>query len=284
MSERIDKTVLISGCSSGIGRALAAGFKARGYRVFATARRQSSLDELVAAGFETVRLDITDDASVRAAVEYVLAEAGQIDYLVNNAGHGLFGPLAEVPLDEVQHLFNTNVLSQLRMIQAVVPHMAARRSGCIVNVGSVMGFTTTPFVGAYSATKAAFHNLSEALRMEVAPLGLSVVVVQPGGIQSEVANHGAEHSGLDRYDQTGSLYHRVSDQVRRRAMASQDKATPTDKFAAAVLDDLLVSKPPRVIRSGRGSGFLYLLSRLPASLREAILSRHFQLRRLKDPV
>lgn len=274
------EVVLISGCSSGIGLALAREFRERGCRVFASARREDSLAQLREQGFETVQLDITDDHSVKHGVNAVLEAAGRIDCLVNNAGHSLFGPLAEIPLEEVRRLLDTNVLAQIRLCQAVIPTMACQGSGKIVNVGSTMGLVTTPFVGAYSATKAGFHLLSDSLRMEVEPFGVSVTVVQPGAVQSEVAAHAVDHSGLVRYDHPDSLYYPVRDQIRIRAMASQDGPQPAADFARQVVGKLLRDKPPRVIRAGAGHRLLTLLSWLPGSLRDRLFSKRFKLQRL----
>ncbi len=277
-TEHINKrVVLVTGCSSGIGRALIDAFKARGLRVFASARRRESIDALQEAGFETVQLDITDPVSIKNAVNKIVNEAGCIDYLVNNAGHSVFGPLAEMPLDAVRKVLETNLVSQLAVCQAVVPEMAKRGSGCIVNIGSVVGFVTTPFVGAYSASKSGLHILSEALRMEVAPFGIKVVVVQPGAVRSEVGATGTQHSELSRYEEPDSLYYPVREQIKKRAMASQDKPTPAEDFAKQLVAKVLQADPPKTIRLGRGVGFLKIVSLLPASWRDKIFSQHFKL-------
>lgn len=275
------KVVLITGCSSGIGRSLAEEGQRRGHTVYATARRPSSLESLGQAGIRTLALDITDAASIRDAVATVTEEAGRIDMLVNNAGQSLFGPLAEVPLEQVSELFDTNLVGQLAMCQAVIPLMAAAGSGCIVNVGSMVGVVTTPFAGAYSATKAALHLLSEALRMEVAPLGIDVVVVQPGGVASRVADNAKARSDLARYDSERSLYRPVYAEILRRADASQDNPMPADVFASKVWDRLSRDPPPGVIRVGKGVGVLRTLSLLPRAVRDAVFTRYSGLDRFK---
>jgi short-subunit dehydrogenase len=272
--------VLVTGCSSGIGRALAREFHRRGYQVFPTARKPRDIEALSEEGFTPLSLDITDEKSIRQAIHQVTEQAGGIDMLVNNAGHSLFGALAEIPLTEVERLMQTNFHAQLAMCQAVIPVMAGQGAGTIVNVGSIVGHVTTPFVGAYSASKAALHILSESLRMEVSPLGIDVVVVQPGAVRSSVADTGSGYSGLEQYDAEDSLYYKVRDQIRKRAMASQDKPTEADDFARGLLDRLEKNPPPRVIRLGRGAGFMNVLSLLPAVVRETVFSKHFKLDRL----
>jgi len=276
------KVVLLTGCSSGIGRALAEEAARRGYCVYATARRVESLRALEAQGIRALGLDITDLDSIGRAVAAVSDEAGRIDFLVNNAGQSLFGPLAEVPLDSVSRLFNTNLVGQLAMCQAVIPLMAAAGSGCIVNVGSMVGVVTTPYAGAYSATKAALHLLSEGLRMEVAPLGIDVVVVQPGGVQSKVADNAKAGSDLERYADRRALYHPVDENRRQRSDASQDEPMPGDLFASKVWDRLSRTPPPAVIRVGKGVGVLRTLALLPRAVRDAVFTRYGGLYKLRS--
>jgi len=274
------KVVLITGCSSGIGRALAEEAGRRGHTVYATARRLDSLRALEQQGIRALCLDVTDRDSISSAVATVSSESGRIDVLVNNAGQSLFGPLAEVPLDSVSRLFATNLVGQLAVCQAVIPAMAAARSGCIVNIGSMVGVVTTPYAGAYSATKAALHLLSEGLRMEVAPLGIDVVVVQPGGVQSKVADNAKAGSGLERYRDESSLYHAVYQNILQRADASQDGPMPSDVFASKVWDQLSRKPPPAVIRVGKGVGVLRTLSLLPRAVRDAVFTRYGGLHKL----
>jgi NAD(P)-dependent dehydrogenase (short-subunit alcohol dehydrogenase family) len=185
MSGSISRTVLVTGCSSGIGHATAARLAGRGWTVYATARRPETLAGLVAAGCRTLALDVTDEASMGAAVATVEREAGGVEVLVNNAGYSQGGALEEVPLDQLRRQFETNVFGLLRMAQLVLPGMRARRSGRIVNVGSMGGRLTFPGGGAYHATKYAVEALSDALRFEVAGFGVGVVLIEPGLIRTE---------------------------------------------------------------------------------------------------
>ena len=270
---------LITGCSTGIGRALAMAMAVRGCDVLATARRPDSLAELAALGLRTAILDVDDPVSVSTLMGQLAEQDLQVDMLINNAGYGAMGPLAEMPASELQRQFQTNVFSLMALTQAVIPGMAARRRGRIVNLGSVSGVLTTPFAGAYCATKAAVHALSDALRLELAPFGIRVIVVQPGGIQSQF---GATASAGVQARQGGlSLYAPVADAIAARANASQQQATPVDRFAADMADAILASDPPAFIPLGHGSTLLPALQRwLPVRWRDRLLSRRFQLGRL----
>jgi NAD(P)-dependent dehydrogenase (short-subunit alcohol dehydrogenase family) len=184
MSGSISRTALVTGCSSGIGHATAARLAGRGWTVYATARRPETLAGLAAAGCRTLALDVTDEASMAAAVAVVEGEAGGVEVLVNNAGYSQGGALEELPLAQLRRQFETNVFGLLRMAQLVLPGMRARRSGRIVNVGSMGGRLTFPGGGAYHATKYAVEALSDALRFEVAGFGVGVVLIEPGLIRT----------------------------------------------------------------------------------------------------
>lgn len=171
--------VLITGCSTGFGRASAAELTKRGHDVVATARRPETLTDLDVA--DCLRLDVDDDTSVAKAV----AAAGELDALVNNAGFGIQGPLELVPIGEVRRMLETNVLGALRMIQAVLPGMRERGRGTIVNVTSLAGLVTGPLGGAYAATKHALEAISESLHYEVGHFGIRVRVVEPGYFQTD---------------------------------------------------------------------------------------------------
>ena len=172
--------VLITGCSSGLGRASARLFQMAGYHTIATAPQVGELDELRALGCETLALDVSDDASCRAAVAAVERHHGAIGVLVNNAGYGQYGPIEEVPLDLVRRCFEVNVFGMVRMAQLALPAMRHAGRGRIVNVSSVAGRVTTPGGGVYHMTKHAIEAMADALRPEVKPFGIDVVNVLPG--------------------------------------------------------------------------------------------------------
>lgn len=174
------KTVLITGCSSGIGAATAARLARSGWDVWATARRPETLTELADAGCRTLALDVTDEASMASAVATVREVSGRIDGLVNNAGYSQSGALESLDVADVRRQFETNVFGLLRLTQLVLPTMREQRSGRVVNIGSMGGKLTFPGGGAYHASKYAVEALSDALRYEVAGFGIRVVLIEPG--------------------------------------------------------------------------------------------------------
>ena len=179
--------VLITGCSSGIGRETARHLAGRGWTVYATARKVDAIDDLAGNGCQVLPLDVTDDASMVAAVEVVKQDHGAVDALVNNAGYGEYGPVEEVPIDAARRQFETNVFGLARMAQLVLPGMRRQHQGRIVNVGSMGGRFTFPGGGWYHASKYAVEALSDALRFEVRPFGISVVLIEPGTIRTRFA-------------------------------------------------------------------------------------------------
>jgi NAD(P)-dependent dehydrogenase (short-subunit alcohol dehydrogenase family) len=174
------KTVLITGCSSGIGAATASRLLASGWEVWASARRPETLADLASAGCRTVALDVTDEGSMATAVDTVLDGSGRLDALVNNAGYSQSGALESLDVADVRRQFETNVFGLLRLTQLVLPAMREQRSGRIVNIGSMGGKLTFPGGGAYHASKYAVEALSDALRFEVAGFGIKVVLIEPG--------------------------------------------------------------------------------------------------------
>jgi NAD(P)-dependent dehydrogenase (short-subunit alcohol dehydrogenase family) len=189
------EAVLITGCSSGIGRATAQRLAQDGWKVYATARRPETIAELAEAGCETLALDVTDEASMQAAVTAVSEAEGCVGVLVNNAGYSQSGAVETVPLDAVRRQFETNVFGLIRMCQLVLPGMRDQHCGRIVNIGSMGGKLTFPGGGLYHATKYAVEALSDALRFEVRGFGVSVILVEPGLITTEFAETAAASVG-----------------------------------------------------------------------------------------
>ena len=280
----MEKVVLITGCSSGIGRALALELHSRGWRVWATAPDPERMGELRELGLRVERLDVTEDAEIHAVVERLLAEAGRVDALVNNAGLGVMGPLADLPREALVRQFEVNVFGAMALARAVAPAMIAARRGVIVNVGSVSGVFTTPFAGAYCASKAALHSLSDALRMELAPFGVDVVTARLGAVRSAFADE-AEAS-VDRATPGTSPYAPLREALRRRAAESRHTSTTPERAARAIAKAIEKRRRPTTLRLGRRAFLLPLLKRLlPTRLLDRILMRRYGLAELgrRDP-
>jgi len=179
------QTILITGCSTGIGRATAERLMAAGHRVYATARRPETLAELESKGCRTMALDVTDEASMEAAVKRIEEESGGVDALVNNAGYSQSGAIETLDMKALRRQFETNVFGLVRITQLVLPGMRSRGHGRIVNISSMGANFTFPGGGAYHATKHAVEAISDALRYEVEGFGVDVVVIQPGAIRTE---------------------------------------------------------------------------------------------------
>lgn len=263
--------VLITGCSSGIGRALADAFKGAGYEVWATARKPEDVASLNAAGFTGVQLDVNDSA----ALEQLAARFDGLDVLINNAGYGAMGPLLDGGVEAMQRQFETNVFSVVGVTRAFFP--ALRNSkGLVVNIGSVSGVLVTPFAGAYCASKAAVHALSDALRLELAPFSIQVLEVQPGAIDTSFAKN-ASHEAEQLITEQ-SPWWPLREGIRARAKASQDNPTSATDFARDVLRAVQQPEPPRLLRSGNGSRVLPLMSwLLPKGLLDKKLRQRFGL-------
>jgi NAD(P)-dependent dehydrogenase (short-subunit alcohol dehydrogenase family) len=179
------RVAIVTGASAGIGAATSRVLHELGFQVYAVARRLDRMAPLAALGIHTVRADVTAEADLSALVDRVVAESGRIDVLVNNAGYGSFGALEDVPLDEARRQFEVNVFGAARLCQLVLPHLRAQGSGRIINVSSVGARMYQPLGGWYHSTKYALEGLSDCLRVELRPLGIDVVLIQPGGVDTE---------------------------------------------------------------------------------------------------
>ena len=191
--------VLVTGVSSGIGRAVASAFAEKGFAVYGTSRSLQRTQPI--AGVQLVQLDVTDDASVTAAVSTVVQRAGHIDVLVNNAGAGVFGAAEETSIAQAQQLFDTNFFGVVRLTRAVLPYLRTQRSGRIINIGSVLGFLPSPYGSLYAASKHAVEGYSESLDHETREFGVRVSVVEPGYTNTSFETNATDaDSPLDSYE------------------------------------------------------------------------------------
>ncbi|MFL5781390.1 MAG: SDR family NAD(P)-dependent oxidoreductase [Thermoleophilaceae bacterium] len=236
------KAVLITGCSSGIGRAIAERLVAGGHRVYASARRPESIADLAEKGCQTLELDVTDEDSMRSAVARVEEAEGAVGVLVNNAGYGQSGAIEATPVDAVRRNFETNLFGYIRMAQLVLPGMRRQRFGRIVNMSSVAGRVTMPGSGPYSATKFAIEAMSDALRFEVRGFGVDVAIVEPGPIRSEFTS--TANAGMPDGDGAYAEYHAAV--AKADAEADQSKLLAGDPAdVAKVVERAITARRPR---------------------------------------
>lgn len=230
-TEQGPRVWLITGTSTGLGRAMAEAVLARGERVVATARDVEKVKDLADRGAFTVPLDVTDPASVASAVAAAIAEFGRIDVLVNNAGHGLVGALEELSDEQIRAVLDTNVLGVLTVTRAVLPHMRSQRRGHIVQMSSVGGVVGNPGHAIYATSKFALEGMSEALAGEVAPLGIRVTIVEPGPFRTDFAGR-----SMDFADPIADYRDTPAGRMRER-FSDQNGAQPNDpaKAATAIL-------------------------------------------------
>ncbi len=202
------KIILLTGASSGIGYDTALALALMGHKVYAAARRVELMEPLAAHGVVPIKLDVTDEESSRACVETILAAEGKIDVLVNNAGYGFFGPVETVSMSDARRQLDVNIFGLARLSQLVLPSMRAHGSGRIINISSVAGKAVMYYGGWYNVSKYAVEALSDAMRMELAPFGIDVVLIEPGAIKTDwgiiASEHLAKSSSGTAYEATGS--------------------------------------------------------------------------------
>lgn len=194
---------LVTGASSGMGKEFALRLIGEGYVVYGAARRLARMEDLANLGVRPIEMDVTVDASMVSAIERIIAEEGRLDVLVNNAGYGQYGALEDVPMEDARRQFETNLFGPARLVQLIAPHMRRQRTGHVVNISSIGGKLAMPVGGWYHASKFALEAYSDALRLELKPFGINVVVIEPGGVETEWGGIAAEearrHSGTGAY-------------------------------------------------------------------------------------
>ncbi|MBR1517175.1 MAG: SDR family NAD(P)-dependent oxidoreductase [Bacteroidales bacterium] len=254
------KVVLITGASSGIGEVAALRLLKRGCTVYAAARRMERMKGLEEAGAQLLQMDVTDEASMQAAVARIGQEQGRLDVLVNNAGYGSYGAVETVPMDEARRQMEVNVFGLARLSQLVLPMMRKQGGGRIVNVASIAGHFNEPRGGWYHATKHAVVALSDSMRMELKAFGIDVVLIEPGMIASEWAEIAMQH--LEKIS-AGTPYEAAA---KRQAAFFRygyaHHATPADRVGRSIEQATLNRRPRVRYRDGRGSTMIPLLHAL----------------------
>ena len=268
------RIALITGCSSGLGEALARECLAKGYHVIATARRPEHIS-LEHPHLHKRAMDLNNAEHLAVMSQQIIEEFGELALLINNAGYGLMGPLLEVDPAKLAAQFQTNSIAPLELVQNLLPML--KHGSTVVNIGSVSANLVTPFAGSYCASKAALHALSDALRIELAPFGIRVMVVRAGAIRSHFAERA--EAELQAPNQQ-SPYISLSGAIAERARLSQKRASDASDVARDILDAAQRDNCPSYIGVAKGNRMLYRLSKLPAKLRDRILSRRFGLTQL----
>lgn len=204
-----NKVILLTGASSGIGYDTAVALAQQGHKVYAAARRVERMEPLRQYGIVPLKMDVTDEASMQEGVKTLLDAEGRIDVLINNAGYGYFGAVENVPMDDARNQLEVNVFGLARLCQLVLPTMRAQHSGRIINTASVAGRSVFYYGGWYHVSKYAVESLSDAMRMELKPFGIDVVIIEPGAIKTNwgiiAADHLIESSKGTAYEQTGTM-------------------------------------------------------------------------------
>ncbi|KAK0466431.1 oxidoreductase [Desarmillaria tabescens] len=249
-----NRVVIITGCSTGgIGFALCEQFAQQGCKVYATSRNAETVQGFKDPSIEVLALDVTSDDDVQRVIQHVAGVEGRIDIVVNNAAIPAIGPLIDQSMDIIKRTYDTNTFSVIRICKTVIPIMAKRHSGVIVNIGSIVGEIPTPWHGAYSSSKAAVQNISEVLSMECRPLGINVMHVAPGSVTSNFSRNQEKWFSLPE----NSLYTAFLPNIMERMHASQTKSSMSnEEFSKRIVDKALAKPPPPYISVG-GNAFLF---------------------------
>lgn len=263
------KTILITGASSGIGKSCADFFASKGYRIYGTTRNKDNLKDFDGGNISMIFMDVTDPDSIRNAVSAIIAKTGSIDVLINNAGMGMAGSIEDSSYEDVLKQFDTNTFGSISVINEVLPHMRKNGSGRIINIGSVAAYISIPFQAVYSATKAAMTSLSYSLRNETAPYGIKVSIVHPGDLKT---NFTANRKSTEK-SKSGSVYEkRMKASI---AIMEKDEQNGGDPVCVAkTIHRILKRKnPPVAVTVGLKYKIISFLFRIvPAKLRESLIA------------
>jgi short-subunit dehydrogenase len=278
--------ILITGCSSGIGRVTAIALYGSGLMVYASARNPADLEDVSARGIRTLALDVTDEPSMVAAVDTIESEAGAVGVLINNAGYGLYGSVEQLPMAEIRRQFETNFFGLVRLTQLVLPGMRRAGRGRIVNISSMGGRTTLPGGAFYHASKHAVESFSDALRMEVGQFGIDVVLIEPGPVRTpwnDVAAasvSGAVGTGSDQ-DPYSAYKSAVAASFTSVTRGPLVRFGSTAEDVANVITKAVTARRPRTryLINGVARGMVAIKRWLPDRVHDAVLSRQYGLPR-----
>jgi NAD(P)-dependent dehydrogenase (short-subunit alcohol dehydrogenase family) len=273
MSVEAKRVVLVTGASSGIGKDFALRLLSEDYVVYGAARRIERMSDIEAAGGVALELDVTDDKTMIAAIDRIIRDQNRIDILINNAGYGQMGALEDVPIAEGRRQMEVNLIGVARLVQLSLPYMRAQKFGKIVNISTIGGKCATPLGGWYHASKFALEGYSDSLRMEVQPFGIDVIVIEPGGIDTEWApiaiGSAQQYSGQGAY---GPL---VASMLKSPTL---QRKMPPPKIITDLLLKALKSKRPRTRYHGgeMASLILFLKRFLPDRMLDRLIVKAMQ--------
>ncbi|WP_315836177.1 oxidoreductase [Bradyrhizobium prioriisuperbiae] len=252
------KTALVTGASSGMGKEIAKRLIADGYQVFVAARSIDNMNDLAALGAEPLRMDVSKEADIEAAVSRITETTGGVDVLVNNAGFGLYGPMEEIGIDEARYQFEVNLFGAAHLTQLLLPAMRAKGAGRIVNISSMGGKMYTPLGSWYHASKHALEGWSDCLRLELAPFGINVIVIEPGIIETNFGNI-ATDSLLERSGQ--GPYAKLVEAIVRgtREAYGEGKGSPPRLIADVVAKAVRARRPRTRYAAGKFAKLLIAL-------------------------
>lgn len=257
----MQKVVLITGASSGIGKETARSMREEGFNVYGASRRKDKMADLEEDGIQALALDITDEHSVVQTIETIIEKDGRLDILVNNAGYGSYGSLEDVPIAEARRQFEVNLFGLARLTQLVLPHMREQKFGRIINISSIGGSFGEPHGSWYHATKFALEGLSDSIRMELKQFGIDVVIIKPGAIQSEwnsIARKGLlEVSGKTAYKELVNKHYNMLEKADKQA-------SHPSVVAKAILKAATTKRPKTRYVVGAGAKPLVFLRKLLA--------------------
>jgi len=273
----MQKSILITGCSSGIGYDAAHGLNKHGWRVFATCRKQEDCDRLTSEGLESLRLDLADEASIQEALDHIFTKTGgTLDALFNNGAFAIPGAVEDLPRQAFREIFETNLFGTQDLTNRVIPIMRKQGHGHIVNNSSVLGLVAYKWRGAYVATKFAMEGLTDTLRHELKPSGINVVLIEPGPVTSKIRLNSIPH--FERHiDWENSALHRLYRKLLSRLYEDRDPDTfelPASAVTKKLIKALESSNPaPRIFVTTPTYIFNFLRRVLPTRWLDAILSR-----------
>jgi short-subunit dehydrogenase len=253
------KIALVTGASAGIGKETAKLLAQNNYTVYGAARRVERMNDFSSLGIKPIKMDVTDDESMKNAIDEIIKNEGRIDVLINNAGFGLYGAVEEVSMKDARYQLEVNVIGLARLAQLVIPHMRKQQSGKIVNITSIGGKISSPMGGWYHASKFAVEALSDNMRMELKPFGIDVIVIEPGGIKTEWSDIAMENLKKSSGD---GPYKNIAEKMSATSKKFENRYSAPSLIAELVLKAISASKPKTRYHAGFMSGPILMAKKI----------------------